>query len=366
MKKEIINQKQAVILMVMFLMGSGTIVGFGDRSKQDVWLAILISMAAASIIVAVYARIIKLFPETDLFDLLDMLFGKIIGRIIALIFTFYAFHVGLNLFTSISELIRIVSLDATPECVITLMTGVLVAYALRCGIEVMGRWVSIFFPIVITISVTLTLLAADMYDFSRLQPILYDGLGPVISDSFEIFALPFAETVIFLGIAGCLQKNSSPYKIYYLSLLIGGLFTLLLTVRTILIIGPGLAELQIFPPYVSARLIKIGDFFQRIELINAVIIVSCVFTKLSIYMFFFSKGMSYLFKIDDYHVISAPLVFLSASYSIFLYDNAAVMVQWAKTVFPFYAIPFEIILPVAIWITAEIKARKVKSDPAGS
>lgn len=360
MQKEIINQKQAIVLMVTFIMGSGTIVGTGDKSGQDIWIALLIAMAGASIIITVYARIIKLFPGMDLFDLLDKLFGRILGKFIALIFTWYLFHVGLNLIRNTSEFIRIISLDATPQCVIALFTGVLIAYALRCGIEVIGRWVSIFFPVIIVISITLSVIAVDMYDFDRLKPVLYEGLKPVLSDAFGIFAHPFAETVVFLGIAGCFQKQSNPHKIFNIALLIGGLYMLMLAVRTIALMGPVNKSLQMFPPYITARIIKIGDFFQRIELINAVIIVTAVFTKVTVYMFSFAKGMSYLLKIDDYRTLSTPLVFFTAAYSIFLFDNALFMVKWALNVFPYYAIPFEIIIPLLVWIAAEIKARNDK------
>ena len=65
---------------------------------------------------------------------------------------------------------------------------------------------------------------------------------------------------------------------------------LMLAVRTIALMGPVNKSLQMFPPYITARIIKIGDFFQRIELINAVIIVTAVFTKVTVYMFSFAKG----------------------------------------------------------------------------
>lgn len=362
MQKEVISQKQAVLLMTTFIIGSGVVTGIGGESKQDIWLAILISMAAAAIIMAVYCRIIKLFPQTDLFNLLDMLFGKIAGRIIALIFTWYAFHVGMALITTISEFIRIVSLDSTPQCVIRLMTGIVIAYAVRCGIEVMGRWVTIFFPVIILISVSLTLIAINMYDFDRLKPFLYDGFKPVLLDAFGLIARPFAETVIFLGIAGCFQKSSNPYKIFYYSMLIGGFYLLQVSVRTIVLIGSGNIAIQMFPPYVTVRLIKLGDFLQRIELIGAVSIVTSVFTKATAYLIFVSKGVSHLLNMDSYHVISTPVVLLTAAYSIFLFDNAVFITQWAAKIFPFYALPYQILLPIIVWLAAEIKARKGKSQ----
>jgi len=362
LQKEVISQKQAILLITTFIMGIGVTAGIGGVSKQDVWLAMLISMAASTIIIAVFCRIIKLFPQTDLFNLLDMLFGKIVGRIIALIFTWYAFHVGMVLISTISEFIRIVSLDSTPQCVITLVTGIVIAYAVRCGIEAVGRWVTIFFPVIIVISLSLTLLAINMYDYDRLKPFLYDGFKPVLQDAFTLISRPFAETVIFLGIAGCFQKSSNPYKIFYYSMLIGGFYLLQVSVRTIILIGTGNTSIQMFPPYVTVRLIKLGDFIQRIELIGAVSIVTSVFTKATAYLFFVSKGVSHLLNMDSYHVISTPVVLLTAAYSLFLFDNAVYVTEWAEKIFPLYALPYQILLPIIIWIAAEIKARKGKSN----
>jgi len=89
MYKEVINQKQAVVLMTTFIIGTNTILGIGGNSKQDIWIAVLFAMVAAGIIMAVYARIIKLYPEKDLFEILDVLFGKVIGRILTLMFVFF-------------------------------------------------------------------------------------------------------------------------------------------------------------------------------------------------------------------------------------------------------------------------------------
>jgi spore germination protein KB len=36
------------------------------------------------------------------------------------------------------------------------------------------------------------------------------------------------------------------------------------------------------------------------------------------------------------------------------------MSYWAFKVYPYYAFPFQVILPIIIWILAEIKAKKMK------
>ena len=347
--------------MTTFIIGSNAILGIGHKSKQDVWIAVIMAMAASSIIMAVYARIIKLFPEKNLFEILDDLFGKVIGKFITLIFVWFAFHVGANIIKNTSEFIRIISLDSTPVCIIALMTGIVIAYAVRSGIEVIGRLISIVFPIWVMGTLLLSLLSIGQYDINRLKPVLYEGFGPVISDAFRIFALPFAETVIFLSFAGSFQKKSSPYKIYYYSLLMGGLYLVIVVVRTIMMIGTTNISMQMFPTYITARIIKVGDFIERIELISSVLIILCSLTKTMVFLFSFTKGVAHIFNIKDYHKLAAPLVFLTSIYSIPMYKSAIEMIDWALNIFPYYAIPFQIIIPVIIWIAAEIKSRKTQN-----
>jgi len=361
MYKEVINQKQAVVLMTTFIIGTNTILGIGGNSKQDIWIAVLFAMVAAGIIMAVYARIIKLYPEKDLFEILDVLFGKVIGRILTLMFVFFSFHIGACIVKNMSEFMRIISLDATPVCIIALVTGIVITYAIKSGIESMGRTMSIIFPIWVTGTLFLSLLSLSQYDVNRLKPVLYDGLGPVLTDSFSIFALPFAETVAFLGIAGCFQKKSSPYKIYFYSLLLGGIFLFIFVLRTIMMLGTENITIQMFPPYVIARIIKLGDFIERIEIISAVLIISCSFTKATVFMFSMTKGIAHFFSIKDYHRIAAPLVLLTSIYSMPLNISAIDMLDWAQNIFPIYALPFQVVLPVITWIAAEIKSRKDKN-----
>ena len=85
--KEVISQKQAVVLISAFIIGSSAILGVGSTAKQDVWLAMIIAMAAASVMIAVYARVLKLFPGNGLYDILDLLFGKVMGRVLSLHFS---------------------------------------------------------------------------------------------------------------------------------------------------------------------------------------------------------------------------------------------------------------------------------------
>jgi spore germination protein KB len=48
------------------------------------------------------------------------------------------------------------------------------------------------------------------------------------------------------------------------------------------------------------------------------------------------------------------------NFSLFIYKSIMEMFEWALDIYKYYAIPFQVILPLFIWIFAEIKSRKIK------
>jgi len=194
----------------------------------------------------------------------------------------------------------------------------------------------------------------------NLKPFLYDGFKPVFSASFGLFSFPFAETVLFLALLGDLRKGSSPYKTYYISLFIGGTLLLVISVLSILVLGIPTKMIQNYSTYATSRLIKIGSFFQRIEATVAVEFIISGFTKNTVCLFAASRGLLSVFNIKEYRNIAAPLGILMVLLSIIVYDSGPEMTEWAISIYPYYAFPFQVILPVIIWITAEIKSRAKK------
>ncbi len=358
MEKEVISQKQAIIIMSTFIIGSSAILGAGSQAKQDVWLAIILSMVMASLIIFVYARISKIFPGKDIFLILDILFGKVFGKIISLIFLTYVFRLTSLVLRDYTEFVRTVSLPETPACIFSFSAIITVIWIVRSGIELLGRFVAFFFPVYIFMIIIVTFLSIPLFEFSNLKPILYDGLQPVLNTSFSLFTFPFAETVVFLCLMGNLKKNnSSVYKAYYISCLFGGIVILIISVRSVLILGVPNTLIQNFASYASARLIRIGSFLQRIEATVGIVFMISGFTKCTVCMYTATKGLAHLFNIKDYRKLAAPVGILATLYSMIVHGDAAELIEWATKIYPYYSIPFQIIIPIIVWIVAEIKTR---------
>jgi len=190
------------------------------------------------------------------------------------------------------------SLTETPLCILSLFGSLVAIMGLREGIECVARSMTFFFPLLILASTTITLLSISQFDYNNLKPFLYEGWGTVLDSAFSGFTTPFAEVVLFLVFLGRLNKQGSPYKAYLWGLLIGGLVILTATLRTVLILG---AEYTIhyFPISASIRLIRIGDFIQRIEMILFIFYELTGFLKYTICLYAAIKGISDFFYIYD-------------------------------------------------------------------
>lgn len=206
MNTEIITGRQGIIIMVSYIIGSAIVLNPGREAKQDIWIAALLALLMALPAILIYARILSIFPGKDLFDILNEVFGKILGKIIAMAFIWYAFHLGALVIRNFSEFIQVVSLPETPQLIIVFFTGFICIWIVNAGIEVIGRWTGFFFPILLFILLILAGLAFTEFDMNNIKPVLYNGIKPVIRSAYSVFSFPFAETVVFM-MAFCSLKH---------------------------------------------------------------------------------------------------------------------------------------------------------------
>lgn len=359
MSKELITQKQASAIMIMFTLGSTLVLGAGGAAKNDVWIAILVSLLMSVPIILLYCKIQMSYPNKNIYEIFDNTFGKVIGKIMSLMFIWYSFHLGSLVIRNFTEFIVNVSLPKTPQNIVGLFMVFLCIWAVKAGIEVIGRWTAIMFPVTLFVVFIVTILFAPLFDFTNFKPVLYYGIGPVINTAFTVFAFPFAETVIFLSVIGNMREQRGVYKVYFFSLLISGISTLMVSVRTLLTLGVPNISVIFFPTYASVRLIDIGDFLQRIEITVAMVFLFAGFIKISICLYSTSIGIAHLMGLNSYRQVVAVLGLAMSVLSIVVFSNTLEMFDWSDNFYKYYAFIFQVILPVITLIT--IETRKIFS-----
>ncbi len=358
MNKEQINDKEAICLLTVFIVGSTLIIGIGGEVNNDKWITGIIGLFLAMPIVLIYARLQSIFQGQDIFDILKVLFGRIGGRIISLIYVWYALHLGSLVTRNFGEFVNVVALPETPMLVPMLAIGMLAVYAVKLGIEVLGRLCSYMLPNLLIILVTVLLLGIPEMKFHHLKPILASGFAPLLKSGFTSFSFPFAETVLFLGVFFTLKTKKSPYKVYFSGLIFAGTIILITTIRNVLLLGE-LGSSLYFPTHVAVGRITVGVFLQRIEVAVAFVFAVASLIKISISLFVAVKGLSKIFNLNDYRSVVIQTGLLMILFAQILYDDIMSMTDWAMKIYPYYAFPFQVILPIGIWIMAEVKKNKI-------
>ncbi len=359
--KEQVNDKEAICILIIFTLGSTILTGIAGEAENDKWFAGVIGLLIAMPMILIYARILHIFRGRDIFDILVLLFGQIGGRVIALFFFWYCFHLGALVTRNFGEFINVVALPETPMMVPMLAVGLLAVYAVVKGIEVIGRTSAYILPITLAILIMVQLLAIPEMSFSNLKPFLGTDTSTLLKSSFSSFSFPFAESVLFLGVFFTLKTKKSPYKVYFTGLSIAGALIIVITARNTLILGD-VGNSFFFPSYVAVSGISIGEFIQRIEVSVAFVLAVGSFIKISICLYVAVNILAKVFKLRDYRTIVLQTGLIMVFMGHILYKSTMDMQDWAIKIYPFYAFPFQVILPIVVWILSEVKKKKFSSQ----
>lgn len=360
MNKEMISLKQAVCLITLFVFGSSAIVGVSGEAKQDGWLALIFAMIAIVPILYIYGRLMVLFKDMDIFDMLISTFGNFFGKALSFLYIWYALHLGSLVTRNFSEFIQVSTLDHTPQFFTIAFIGLLCILAVKRGIEVLGRWSLIGIVIVFLIVVGTSLMSVSIMKFENIFPIAGQGFSKILGVTYGTLTFPFAETVLFLGVLSTLKPKASPYKAYYFGLGLGALLLFIVVLRNTFVLGGELLSNLYFPSYISTSIIILGNFLSRFEeLIGANILVAG-FVKISICLYVACVGLYKVFNFKNYRSIVVPTAFFMLTLACIVYKNTMEMFNWLK-VYSIYAAPFEFIIPILLLIVAEVK-EKIKKN----
>lgn len=357
MNKETIPNRQGIYIIVMFFTGSLAIVGTNITAKQDVWLSIILTTLVSIPMLFVYSKLLTTYPGKNLFDVFIEVFGSIVGRIISLLFVWYTLHLGSLIIRNYSEYINISSFPETPQMVMVFFMGLLCIWISKAGIEVLGRWTSFVAPIIIFILVSTISLSLSNVDYNVLKPIMYDGMAPVLSSSFSFLFFPFLEVIIFTTLFNNLYDNKKTFNVFLISILIGSFIMLLVLLRNIIVLGPNIINDILFPAILAVEVIDIDIFVERIEIVVSIVFVFGAFVRISSCLLATSIGVSKILGIDNYRYLVAPLGFTMMCMSTIVFSSTMEMFDWAGKYYSYYAIPFQIVIPIITLITAKIKIK---------
>lgn len=361
MQKAKISLNQAIFSIVLFNFSSSVVIGVNTSAAQDAWLSILAATVMCIPVFLMYARIIQQFPEKNLFEISGLLFGKIGGKIITLLFVFYSITLAAIVMRNFSEFTQISSMPETPQLPIMILLLLTTIYLSRSGIRAIGKWsVVVIFFVVFVVVLTFVAIIHHMR-LDSIRPIMEHTPRQLAHSAFQIFSFPYAESVMFLCVANGLRRDNKPYKMFMMVLVFVLSIFLLIFFRNLTLLGRKMMEISFFPSYVTARIIGLGDFFARIESAISSNFLLAGIVKISVCLLATANGLTHLFNLKDHRIIIIPIGLFALALCSLLYQNTMQMMAFIQY-YPYFAFPFQIIIPIIIFIAGEIYIRKRKKQ----
>ncbi len=363
LEKGKLSQFQLFSMMVLFMSGSSVILQSLVVSGRDSWISLLLATLVGTAYIILITSLALRLPGMTIIQYSEVLFGKLIGKMVGLLYLWYFLHLGSLVLRNFGDLFPAMVMSATPMWFFHATMGLVVAYLVYQKLEVLGRLSEFSLPISIgiTVSVNVLLTLSGVVDYGNLSPVFEHGVSKVLLGAFPYTSFPFAETILFAMVFPYLNRQHACRKPSLLALLVSGIIMLSILVQNIGAFGEYLASLA-FPRLSAVKLIMVGNFIERIEafLLGFWIIGGLI--KVGVCLFGFVLGLAQLLNLKDYRPLILPSTVLMIVIAQISYANTFEMLDFAVNIYPFYAFPIQVVLPLLMLAIAMIKGKKKQTQ----
>lgn len=346
-----LSQKQAISIFVMFIVGTAVISGIAKPAKENAWIAIALAAFISIPVYLMYAHLLKIFKNKNIYEICEIVFGKFIGKIISIIFTWNGIYLSAILIRKVSEFMNITGLDGTPIMMIVIMIVLASVYMMKKGIYVFGKWCQFYFIIVILVVLLEVIFLTPIRDLDALYPVLYDGFTPVLNSAIYTVGFPMLQCVHLLSFMNELDSRGSYKKVFLYGLLISTLILMVITIDNITVLGPTMFSKAYYPSYLTFRQLAVGSFFRRIEMLSVLMFLIVGFVKYTSSLFSAVIGLKHVFNLKTYTYMVVPAAFICSILSFIAYEDLIEVETLFYNIYIPYSIVINGLLPGLIYIT---------------
>lgn len=350
-----ITSKQFISTCVLFMISSIQVINIYPNSKINIWFAAIIGAAASVPIIFMFGRLSGLYPEEDIFGIIEKTIGKIAGKGINLLYTVYGLYLGIVTIRYLTEFIQVVSLNETPQIILLTFFGFLCGYIVCKGSGIITKLSTMILPVVFAIFLFIIVCSFGFYDFSYLRPGLDENIKEFSDAAVSVASFSFCEIIFLISFLRNSDFNQKKkYSLLIISLLIGTIFIVVQLLSNQLILGTSTSSILYFPNYEAVSIINIEDFITHIEVISIISFLMCVIIKESVCIFTISSGLRKVFNIKKPKAVEALATVAVIIGGVFVFDSTMDMYKFHE-LNKYIVLIFQAAVPLLIYSIAEIR-----------
>lgn len=356
MQGTILSSRQAAFLLFMTLAGNALVLAPATGAGSSAWLSNLLGALVGLYILVAIISIQKAFPGQSIVKVSELCLGKLLGKILSLIYIIVLLYATIVYLFDACIIIRTILPFITCYILRPLMV-LAAAYCIYKGVNAVGRLAEVLVPLsllLITISFLLMLTVAD---FSRLEPVLADWKA-ILAGTIDGAGWPYSGISIlalFLPFVNDMAKKKYLIYVWYL---VGVLVVALRSLLIMAVLGPDMTILLRFPLYASLRMLALADF-QRIELFFFILWFISGFTVLMINYLSASLALKDFIGLPRLNPLVLPLGFFVTVMSLYMYSSDMEFYTLGSVTTPIIILTVNILYTTIIWLGIKMRARSL-------
>jgi len=324
-------------------------------AKQDAWLSIPFSLGLHLLLIPLYTSVARQMKGKSFVEHLRGLFGPLGGTIITTVFIFLFPFLGFIMtLRNLGDFITTSIMPETPYEAIYVIMLIVVFFAVRSGPVVIGRTAEILFFVILVLYIFVRITLIPDTELNNVLPIFEYGLKPIVLASFNLFAFPFLEAILYLFFVQHIPDPKKWRKSVITSALISSSMYFFMVLQMIAVMSEGVVANLMYPTYFIDRTISIGEFLQRFEIGIAVFWFVTIFFRLSFLLYISAQGLADAFRLRSADTLLIPLILIALAMAHFIWPNTSFSIEF-NTIWPYYAMIFGIAFPIVLWLAGILR-----------
>lgn len=358
-KNRQISTKQIRALIVTLIVGIGILSLPRELARileNDGWIAIILGVIPVIPSIIAMNKIFELYPDQDIFQIGKEVLGKWISNIFFIIILIY-FVIFLGyICRNLGEITKAFLLENTPIEIIILTFIIVTSYIARTDVQVIGRMAYHIYPIIIGFIVILTFISLPSIDMTNMLPVFQSDLGKLPSAVSASFFSYIGFEILFFVIPFAEEKDKT-LKTCLTGVGIVMVIYLILFVLSISHYGVYHLQRQSFPVLSLIKEIDLpGYFIENLDEFVMTIWVLIVFATFGPAYHVSGKILSNLFKTSDEKLFIYPLIPIIYIISL-ISENILQLTQQLGKLLNYMGLITVIIFPILLYGVAYFKKR---------
>ena len=309
------------------------------------WVSPALSMLFGLLVIFMVYGLAKAYPGKALSEYIPLIAGNTLGKVFAVLYALFFWHVGLLVVREVIWLIHVVLLPDTPLMALYLLIFSTMAYMLSGGLAAIARvldfsYVLLSIPLLLLVTGTL-----GSFHSNAFLPLLDEGWSGVLRGAF-VPSFWYGEIIV----AAMWLPNIQTSKGVLLHLCKGLLITTVILIVTIVVVtgtfGAPEAARMVFPTFLLIQYIQSGEMFQHLDAVFLFPWLFVMFLKAMLFYHSSASALSLTFGIKQQTQLVIPLLVLSIGVGTWIFPRDILLMEYLENTYAHVSLVFDLVFPL--------------------